>query len=68
MYVGSIYIDDVNLTQIDVEIARKLITIIPQEPHLFSGSLRYNLDPFNIYSDGNESIYHIYPILPYLGW
>lgn len=48
---GNIFIDNINLCKIDVEIARKLITIIPQEPHLFSGSLRYNLDPFSIYSD-----------------
>lgn len=30
---------------------RSKISIIPQEPVLFSGSMRYNLDPFDEYSD-----------------
>ena len=30
---------------------RTAITIIPQDPVLFSGSLRYNLDPFSRHSD-----------------
>lgn len=29
------------------------MSVIPQEPVLFSGSMRYNLDPFDEYSDEN---------------
>ncbi|GIQ85024.1 hypothetical protein KIPB_006631 [Kipferlia bialata] len=30
---------------------RRAITVVPQNPHLFTGSLRYNLDPSRLYSD-----------------
>ena len=35
----------------DIETCRSLISVIPQDPHLFSGSVRYNLDPFQLYND-----------------
>jgi ABC-type multidrug transport system fused ATPase/permease subunit len=31
--------------------ARSKITIIPQDPSIFKGTLRYNVDPDNRYSD-----------------
>lgn len=34
-----------------LEAARGLISVIPQEPHLFSGTLRSNIDPFRKHSD-----------------
>lgn len=48
---GDILIDNKSLLKMDLETARSMISIIPQEPHLFSGTIRFNLDPFSIYSD-----------------
>ena len=50
-YEGSIFIDDIDISEIPLDILRKSITIIPQDPVLISGSLRYNIDPFNYYTD-----------------
>ncbi|XP_011505353.1 PREDICTED: probable multidrug resistance-associated protein lethal(2)03659 [Ceratosolen solmsi marchali] len=48
---GSIEIDGINVDEIGLHDLRKKISIIPQEPFLFSGSLRKNLDPFESYED-----------------
>nr|XP_035971378.1 multidrug resistance-associated protein 1 isoform X2 [Halichoerus grypus] len=48
---GEIVIDDINIAKIGLHDLRFKITIIPQDPVLFSGSLRMNLDPFSQYSD-----------------
>ena len=48
---GSITIDDRNVADLGVESLRSALTIIPQDPVLFSGSLRLNLDPFGKYTD-----------------
>lgn len=44
---GNIIIDDMRTTEIKLQLLRSKISIIPQEPVLFSGSLRKNLDPFD---------------------
>uniref|UniRef100_A0A915M537 ABC transporter domain-containing protein n=1 Tax=Meloidogyne javanica TaxID=6303 RepID=A0A915M537_MELJA len=48
---GRILIDGVNIAKVGLQELRSRITIIPQDPVLFSGTLRFNLDPFNVYKD-----------------
>lgn len=48
---GQIIIDGIDVASIGLHDLRERLTIIPQDPILFSGSLRMNLDPFNKYSD-----------------
>ncbi|XP_063373668.1 ATP-binding cassette sub-family C member 4-like [Cydia amplana] len=48
---GNIKIDGVNIKDLSKQALRSKISIIPQEPILFSATLRYNLDPFDTYSD-----------------
>ncbi|CAH0557527.1 unnamed protein product [Brassicogethes aeneus] len=48
---GSILIDSVDTKLLSIEYLRKNIAIIPQEPILFSGTIRSNIDPMNSYSD-----------------
>ncbi|KAK9680179.1 ABC transporter transmembrane region [Popillia japonica] len=44
---GVISIDDIDTKEIGLHDLRQNISIIPQEPVLFSASLRHNLDPFD---------------------
>lgn len=48
---GIIEIDNINTASISLESLRSKVSIIPQDPVLFSESVRYNLDPFGLYSD-----------------
>lgn len=48
---GRIVINDIDISTIGLHTLRSQLTIIPQDPVLFSGSLRFNLDPFDKYTD-----------------
>ncbi|KAI1286619.1 ATP-binding cassette sub-family C member 3 [Halotydeus destructor] len=48
---GTIFIDGVDVSRIGLHTLRSGLTIIPQDPVLFTGSLRLNLDPFASHDD-----------------
>uniref|UniRef100_A0A7N6FD05 ATP-binding cassette sub-family C member 5 n=1 Tax=Anabas testudineus TaxID=64144 RepID=A0A7N6FD05_ANATE len=48
---GSILIDGIDIHDIGLADLRSKLSIIPQDPVLFSGTVRSNLDPFNQYSE-----------------
>ena len=51
MTSGTILIDGVDTTRVELEVLRTRLTLVPQETMLFSGTLRENLDPCSQYAD-----------------
>ena len=47
----KVIVDGINLQTLNVQAARRIFSVITQDPILFSGSLRRNLDPFDNYTD-----------------
>uniref|UniRef100_A0AAQ6IP44 Uncharacterized protein n=1 Tax=Anabas testudineus TaxID=64144 RepID=A0AAQ6IP44_ANATE len=66
---GSVIIDGINIAQIGLDDLRSKLAIIPQEPVLFIGTVRTNLDPWDQYSDSEiwEALEktHIKDMLPH---
>uniref|UniRef100_A0A0K0DB34 ABC transporter domain-containing protein n=1 Tax=Angiostrongylus cantonensis TaxID=6313 RepID=A0A0K0DB34_ANGCA len=50
---GDVFIDGVNIADLGLHELRTRITIIPQDPVLFSSTLRFNVDPFNQFPDSD---------------
>jgi ATP-binding cassette subfamily C (CFTR/MRP) protein 1 len=48
---GTISIDGIDISKVGLNLLRSKIAVIPQDPVLFSGSIRSNLDPFHEYGD-----------------
>jgi ABC-type multidrug transport system fused ATPase/permease subunit len=50
-YAGTILLDGLNILDLGLEDVRSRIAAIPQDPVLFSGSIRSNLDPYDKHND-----------------
>ncbi|RFU32735.1 hypothetical protein B7463_g3630, partial [Scytalidium lignicola] len=48
---GRILIDNIDISKVNTQALRKRLTFLAQEPVLFPGSMRQNLDPLDEYSD-----------------
>ncbi|XP_070656492.1 ATP-binding cassette sub-family C member 4-like [Bos indicus] len=48
---GRVWIDKILITEIGLHDLRKKMSIIPQDPIVFTGTMRKNLDPFNKHTD-----------------
>jgi ABC-type multidrug transport system fused ATPase/permease subunit len=56
LHKGTISIDGLDISALGLSTLRSRIQMIPQEPILFNGTIRYNLDPEGTYDD--ESLWH----------
>jgi ATP-binding cassette, subfamily C (CFTR/MRP), member 1 len=54
---GKIEVDSIDCSMVNLNMLRRSMAIIPQEPVMFGGTLRTNLDPFDEHSD--EELYEV---------
>lgn len=54
---GKIIVDGIDISKIGLHDLRSRFGIIPQDPTLFNGTVRYNLDPLSLHSD--EEIWEV---------
>lgn len=50
---GKIFIDKVDISKLGLYDLRSRLTIIPKDPVVFTGTLRLNLDPFDVHNDAD---------------
>ena len=48
---GQIFIDNIDIATLKLSMLRSSIGVIPQDPIVFAGTLRYNVDPFDMFTD-----------------
>ena len=49
--MGHIELDGEDVSEVGLHHLRHNVTIIPQDPTLFTGTIKTNIDPFNRYTD-----------------
>ena len=61
LHDGSIEIDGIDIKSVGLKKLRSVIAVIPQDPVLFAGNIRTNLDPFGEYDDARlfEVLEHV---------
>ena len=48
---GGVFIDSVDVSKMGLKFLRQNVTVIPQDPSVFQGTIRYNVDPFEERTD-----------------